>query len=91
VVFSSGFKKITMVPLDATHQATISERQCAQLRSLSTRAANAAAELIEFRINASKIDAVDPPPDDSPVHDALWFRRAFGSIGDRSPTRQRRR
>jgi inosine-uridine nucleoside N-ribohydrolase len=71
VVFSAGFKKITMVPLDATHQATISENQCAELRRLNTRAANAAAELIEFRINGHKINAVGPVPDNAPVHDAL--------------------
>ncbi|KJC48741.1 nucleoside hydrolase [Bradyrhizobium sp. LTSP885] len=71
VVFSAGFKKITMVPLDATHQATISEDQCAEFRMLKTRAANAAAELIEFRINGYKTTTIGPVPDNAPVHDAL--------------------
>jgi inosine-uridine nucleoside N-ribohydrolase len=86
VVFAAGFKKITMVPLDATHQAAVSEDQCAELRSLNTRAANAAAELIEFRINGSKIDAVGPAPDDAQVHDAL----CIAALVDRSVTETRR-
>ncbi|MBZ5762220.1 nucleoside hydrolase [Rhizobium sp. VS19-DR104.2] len=72
VVFSAGFKKITMIPLDATHQATITEDECAKLRALGTPSGRAAADFIEFRINAYKVNAAGGPvPDGAPVHDAL--------------------
>lgn len=72
VVFSAGFSKITLIPLDATHQARISLAQCAALRELDTPASKAAAEVIEFRINGYQLNAVNGEiPDSAPVHDAL--------------------
>ena len=42
--------KITMVPLDATHSAYISHKDCEQLRQINTPASNFAADLIDLRI-----------------------------------------
>src|SRR5579872_7249127 len=50
VVLEAPFPKITLVPLDATHQALISLDQCAELRALRSKAGTGAAEPIEFRI-----------------------------------------
>ena len=45
VVFSAGFRKLTLVPLDATHRALVSRDDCAALRALGTPAGQAAATL----------------------------------------------
>ena len=45
VVINSGVRKITLVPLDATHQALVSLDDCAALRALGTPAGDAAATL----------------------------------------------
>ena len=41
VVFAAGFRKITLVPLDATHRALVSRDDCARLRALGTPAGQA--------------------------------------------------
>ncbi len=43
-VLSAGFRKITLVPLDATHRALVSSDDCARLRALETPAGEAAAD-----------------------------------------------
>ena len=52
IVFSAGFRKLTLVPLDATHRALVSRDDCAALRALGTPAGEAAADLIGHRIVA---------------------------------------
>jgi len=71
VVIGSGVRKITMVPLDATHRALVSLDDCARLRALGTPAATAAASFTERRI--AGYDATQPMsrPHAAPVHDAL--------------------
>lgn len=71
VVFEAGFKTLTLVPLDATHQALVSREQCATLRALGTPAGKAAADVIEFRINGYQTNQPTGVPDTAPVHDAL--------------------
>jgi inosine-uridine nucleoside N-ribohydrolase len=71
VVLSAGFKKITMVPLDATHQALISLDQCRQLRALNSPAGKAAADFIGYRIAGYQANQPTGLPDTAPVHDAL--------------------
>jgi len=71
VVFSAGFQRITMVPLDATHEALISLDQCRQLRALGSPAGEAAAEFIEFRIAGYQANQPTGVPDTAPVHDAV--------------------
>jgi inosine-uridine nucleoside N-ribohydrolase len=71
IVIDSGIRKITLVPLDATHQALVSLDDCAALRALGTPAGEAAATFTERRIHG--YDATQPMkrPNAAPVHDAL--------------------
>lgn len=80
VVINSGIRKITLVPLDATHQALVSLDDCAALRALGTPAGDAAATFTERRIQG--YDSTQPMkrPHAAPVHDAL----AVASIVDPS-------
>lgn len=70
-VFRAGFAKVTLVPLDATHEALVSLDQCRQLRALGTPAGAAAAELIEFRIKGYEQNQPTGTPQTAPVHDAV--------------------
>jgi len=78
VVLRSGIRKITLVPLDATHQTLVSLDDCADLRALGTPAGEAAARFTERRI--AGYDRTQPMkrPNAAPVHDAL----AVASIVD---------
>jgi inosine-uridine nucleoside N-ribohydrolase len=71
MVLGAGFSKVTMVPLDATHEALISFDQCRQLRALGSAAGRAAADFIEFRIAGYQANQPTGVPDTAPVHDAL--------------------
>jgi inosine-uridine nucleoside N-ribohydrolase len=70
-VFAAKFRKITLVPLDATHQALVSGEKCRELAALGTNAGLAAARFIEQRIRG--YDATQPMAvaGSAPVHDAL--------------------
>jgi inosine-uridine nucleoside N-ribohydrolase len=70
-VFSAGFKKVTLVPLDATHQALVSLEQCGLLRALGTPAGIASADLIEYRIKGYEANQPTGVPETAPVHDAV--------------------
>jgi inosine-uridine nucleoside N-ribohydrolase len=78
IVLASGVRTITLVPLDATHQALVSLDDCAALRALGTPAGEAAARFTERRI--AGYDTTQPMhrPHAAPVHDAL----AVASIVD---------
>jgi inosine-uridine nucleoside N-ribohydrolase len=82
MVFAAGFRKLTLVPLDATHRALISRAQCEQLKALGTPAGEAAAAFIGQRIAAHD----ESQRMATPVHDAL----AVGSLIDRSLITTRR-
>jgi len=71
VVFGAGLQNVTLVSLDATHQALVSLDDCRRLRGLGTPAGDASAAFIEGRIQA--YDALQPMerPSSAPVHDAL--------------------
>jgi inosine-uridine nucleoside N-ribohydrolase len=71
VVMEAPFAKITLVPLDATHQALISLDQCAKLRALGSAAGEAAAKLVEFRIGGYQANQPTGVPQTAPVHDAV--------------------
>jgi inosine-uridine nucleoside N-ribohydrolase len=71
MVLAAPFPKITLVPLDATHQALISLEQCADLRALGTPAGEAAAALVEFRISGYEANQPTGVPRTAPVHDAV--------------------
>jgi inosine-uridine nucleoside N-ribohydrolase len=71
VVLAADFPKITLVPLDATHQALVSSPQCEELRALGTNAGKAAADLVGFRIKGYEANQPTGTPQTAPVHDAL--------------------
>lgn len=71
VVLGAGFRRITLVPLDATHRALISKDHCTRLAALGTPAGIAAAACIGHRIEVhDEIQRMDIPGT-APVHDAL--------------------
>lgn len=69
VVFAAGFNKITLVPLDATTAAPISEEECKHLAALDTPASKLASDLIQYRIDGHRRQGIET--DSTPVHDAL--------------------
>jgi inosine-uridine nucleoside N-ribohydrolase len=71
VVLGAAFKKVTMVPLDATHEALISLDQCRELRALNSPAGIASADFIEHRIAGYQAHQPTGVPATAPVHDAL--------------------
>src|SRR5579872_200476 len=71
IVLSAGWRKATMVPLDATHEALISLDQCRRLSALGSPAGEAAAKFIEYRIAGYQANQPTGIPDTAPVHDAV--------------------
>ncbi|MFE4952484.1 nucleoside hydrolase [Leifsonia sp. NPDC056665] len=71
VVFGAGFKRVVLVPLDATHDALITGAQAAVLHEIGTPAALATAALIRQRIVAHDESQPQAIPDSAPIHDAL--------------------
>ena len=86
MVFAAGFRKLTLVPLDATHRALISKAHCDQLAALGTPAGQAAAAFIGHRIVVHDDIQKMPTLGTTPVHDAL----AVGSVIDRTLITTRR-
>ena len=70
-VFAAGFRRLVCVPLDATHQALVSQELCDRLRASGTPAGTATARLIGHRIAAHEENQPMAEPDAAPVHDAL--------------------
>ena len=70
-VLAAGFPKLTMVPLDATHQALVSSDDCREMAGFGTPAGIAASKFIGQRI--SGYDANQPMKERgaAPVHDAV--------------------
>jgi purine nucleosidase/ribosylpyrimidine nucleosidase len=71
MVFAAGFRRITLVPLDATHRALVSRADCDRLAASGTPAGTAAAELVRRRIDAHVRGHGVVAQDAAPVHDAL--------------------
>ncbi|MFI6024655.1 nucleoside hydrolase [Amycolatopsis magusensis] len=71
MVFSAGFERLTLVPLDATHQALVTRADCAAMAALGTPAGTAAADLITRRIDACSAGSGISATDAAPVHDAV--------------------
>ena len=71
MVLSAGFAKLTLVPLDATHQALVSLADVERLAGLGTPAGEAAAKLVQRRISAYAAAGATGRDDAAPVHDAL--------------------
>ena len=79
-VIGSGIRTITLVTLDATHQALVSLDDCVALRALGTHAGEAAARFTERRIRGYDVTQPMARPHAAPVHDAL----AVAAIADRA-------
>jgi inosine-uridine nucleoside N-ribohydrolase len=71
IVLRSGIPDLTVVPLDATHEALVSEEDCNRLDTLGTPAGTAAASIIRTRI--AGYEAIQPQAihNSAPVHDAV--------------------
>lgn len=63
--------KVTLVPLDATHEACVTEEDCVALDSLGTLAGKFASELCRQRILIHNARQPLDIPDAAAVHDAL--------------------
>jgi inosine-uridine nucleoside N-ribohydrolase len=70
IVVNCG-RPIRMIPLDATHQALVSDEDCARLRALGTPAAQAAATFTLKRIQGYDLTQPMHRLGAAPVHDAL--------------------
>jgi len=70
-VLDAGFRKLTMIPIDATHQALITRDDCRELARAGTPAGIAAAKAIERRIDGHNAGQPMHIPDSAPVHDPL--------------------
>ena len=71
VVLQSGCK-VTMVPLDATHEAFVTVEQSKRIRAIGTKPAVLIADLIEQRtIGYSQFDSEMKENEGAPLHDAL--------------------
>jgi inosine-uridine nucleoside N-ribohydrolase len=71
VVFAAKFRKMTLVPLDATHRALVSYADCEKLRALGTPAGSAAADFIGHRIHVHDEIQRMAVAGTTPVHDAV--------------------
>lgn len=71
VVLGAGFRRLTLVLLDATHRALVTREHCERLTALGTPAALATAAFVEHRIVGH--DATQPMAlaGSAPVHDAV--------------------
>ena len=71
IVFRSGIRELVVVPLDATHQALVSDEDCDRLDALGSAAGTAAAAIIRTRIAGYEQLAPQALRRSAPVHDAL--------------------
>ncbi|MDQ4008977.1 MAG: nucleoside hydrolase [Actinomycetota bacterium] len=71
VVLSAGFERLVLVPLDATHDAALTEVHCRILGDLGTPAGAAASMFVADRIRAYGHDPALHQQHAAPVHDAL--------------------
>ena len=70
-VFAAGFRKVTLIPLDATHKALVSTERSRRLEGLGTTAGLAASRFIDQRIRAYDANQPMEELNAAPVHDAL--------------------
>jgi len=71
MVFTAGFERLTLVPLDATHKALVSRGDVERMQALGTPAGTAAARFIGRRIDAYSSGHRVAVADAAPVHDAV--------------------
>jgi inosine-uridine nucleoside N-ribohydrolase len=71
VVFAAPWRRLTLVPLDATHKALVSRTDCEALQALGSAAGAAAADFVTRRIDAYAAGSQVAAEEAAPVHDAL--------------------
>lgn len=71
IVFTAGFERLVLVPLDATHDAQVTLDQALALRNSGSSAGIATAMCIEQRVRAHVESQPQENPDAAPLHDAL--------------------
>lgn len=71
MVFAAGFRRVTLVPLDATHQALVTKADCERLEALGTPAGIAASRFIGRRVGAYSAGSGVATTGAAPVHDAV--------------------
>jgi inosine-uridine nucleoside N-ribohydrolase len=71
VVLRAGFRRVVLVPLDATHEALVTDAQAAELDALATPAARATAVCIRQRIIAHDESQPQKIAHSAPIHDAV--------------------
>ena len=71
VVIGSGVKNLVIVPLDCTHEAVVSDEDCAQFAALGTPAGKAASAFIMRRIKAHDESQPLDVLHTAAVHDAV--------------------
>src|SRR4051812_3245100 len=71
MVFTAGIERLTLVPLDATHQALVTRADVEALDALATPAGTAAARFVGRRIDAYSAGRRVAAADAAPVHDAV--------------------
>ena len=70
-VLSAGIRDVVIMPLDATHSAPLTLRDCAALDALGTPAATASSQFIRHRITQDHTQAGEGDLASAPVHDPL--------------------
>jgi inosine-uridine nucleoside N-ribohydrolase len=88
VVLAAGIREVVVVPLDATHSAPLSERDCEALERIGTPAAAGAAMLLRHRLAHDQATAAASAPVHDPMCVAYLVRpdlftetvRAFASV-----------
>jgi inosine-uridine nucleoside N-ribohydrolase len=71
-VLNAGFEKVTLVTLDATHEALMTYADCDRLAALGTPAGQATADIVRFRIDVhDKYQKMGEHGGAAPVHDAV--------------------
>lgn len=71
-VLNAGFEKITLVTLDATHEALMTYADCDRLAALGTPAGKATADIVRFRIDVhDQYQKMGEHGGAAPVHDAV--------------------
>jgi inosine-uridine nucleoside N-ribohydrolase len=71
VVFAAGAKDVTVVPLDCTHEAVVSDEDCARMAALGTPAGEAASRIILRRIRSHDDNQPLARQHTAAVHDAV--------------------
>jgi inosine-uridine nucleoside N-ribohydrolase len=71
VVLAAGIREVVIVPLDATHSAPLTERDCVEFDRIGTPAAAGAAMLLRHRLGHDRAAAAEAAEAAAPVHDPM--------------------